>query len=277
MAIPFMPSADTVPTMLPISTAFSILLCLVGYILAISGAKFHEHWFRYVTAGVVGVFGSLLVLNTLFPHHLAVMGDDIKVAVSVFIGGGCWFVSMQVEEVIMPLYGIGAGGALGTILFNIVTEMLVSLSAKWMGVMIAVGCIVGFMTSTMMPDRASSALYALVGGFLVCSSTSFTMWQWDFSERGDLWIVHITSIRHGLNLGSKSNVLCLGVWFATAVFGFISQNYFCTPEEDEDESKMNSPLLGRGNGSAKQTLFRKQPPVSKFGKGYGGVDRAGAV
>ena len=28
-------------------------------------AKFHEHWFRYVTTGVVGVFGSLLARSRL--------------------------------------------------------------------------------------------------------------------------------------------------------------------------------------------------------------------
>ena len=59
----------------------------------------------------------------------------------------------------------------------------------------------GYILSGYMENGAFVMMYALTGGFLVMSSASYCMWKTGASSRGDLWLTHITSNKHGLDMG----------------------------------------------------------------------------
>ena len=67
------------------------------------------------------------------------------------------------------------------------------------------------------------------------SSASYVMWKTGHSARGDLWLTHITHTAHGLDMGSKSNVLCVALWVAFTVVGVVVQNSCCRPPLTESE------------------------------------------
>ena len=67
------------------------------------------------------------------------------------------------------------------------------------------------------------------------SAVSYAMWKTGHSARGDLWLTHITTTEHGLDMGAKSNVLCVVLWVAFTFVGIVVQNSCCRPPMTEAE------------------------------------------
>lgn len=83
------------------------------------------------------------------------------------------------------------------------------------------------------------------------------MWKTGHSARGDLWLTHITHTEHGLDLGAKSNVLCLVLWFALTVVGVVVQNSCCRPELNivERSALIRKEAYMNGGAGAKGTSY----------------------
>lgn len=69
-----------------------------------------------------GVFGGLLFCNLVFPSAIT---DEAKIVCSLVIGFGLWYLALHGERVVLQIFGVSAGMATGTFLFNIVAEFYI--------------------------------------------------------------------------------------------------------------------------------------------------------
>ena len=83
--------------------------------------KYHQYLVHGITL-TTGVFGGLLFCNLSFPSSIT---DEAKILCSLAIGFALWYVAVQGEEVILQIFGISAGMATGTVVFNLVAEFYI--------------------------------------------------------------------------------------------------------------------------------------------------------
>lgn len=69
-----------------------------------------------------GVFGGLLFCNLVFPPAIT---DEAKIVCALVIGFGLWYLALHGERVVLQIFGVSAGMATGTFVFNIVAEFYI--------------------------------------------------------------------------------------------------------------------------------------------------------
>jgi len=220
---------------------FALLSAVLGVVFATMGQRHHRHLVYGITM-TAGVFGGLLFCNLVFPPSIT---DAAKIVCSLVIGFGLWYLALHEEKVVLQIFGMSAGMATGTLVFNIVAEFYI-INAHFLILALAAGCAIGFVLAGYMENGAFVMMYASTGGFLVMSAASYAMWKTGRSARGDLWLTHITHSEHGLDVGAQSNVTCLVLWGACTVMGVVVQNSCCRPVESDVE---RSALLKRDYSS----------------------------
>lgn len=83
--------------------------------------KHHKHLVYGITM-TSGVFGGLLFCNLVFPPAIT---DEAKIVCALVIGFGLWYLALHGEKVVLQIFGVSAGMATGTFVFNIVAEFYV--------------------------------------------------------------------------------------------------------------------------------------------------------
>ena len=83
--------------------------------------KYHQYLIYGITI-TAGVFGGLLFCNLVFPVTIT---DEAKVLCSLFLGVGLWYLSLHTERMVLQIFGMSAGMATGTMIFNVVAEFYI--------------------------------------------------------------------------------------------------------------------------------------------------------
>lgn len=60
--------------------------------------------------------------NLVFPSSIA---DEAKILCSLFLGFGLWYLALHGERVLLQIFGVSAGMATGTFVFNVVAEFYI--------------------------------------------------------------------------------------------------------------------------------------------------------
>ena len=208
--------------------AFAFFCFAVGVVFLTAGNRYHDY-LTFGVAGAMGTFVGLLVTN----HALAVLDGSTRVILSLVLGAAVCFAATRIEGVAMHATGMGMGVGAATVVYNVIANVYVDIASHYLVLALTIGAVGGTVGAPHVMKHGRTAVYVSIGGFLVSSSLSFALWRTEYSTRGDVWIMHVTSSRGALDLGAKSNMVCLAVWIASAVVGVFVQNSCCAPEKEK--------------------------------------------
>ena len=186
----------------------------------------------HCVTGTLGCFAGLLLVNALFPPAVS---DEAKLCVATLLGATLAFLVRGTEHLVVNLFGVVSGVAVGALAFGVVAEVR-PVDPNYYAVALVAGGFVGAAASACTRKGAYVVMYALTGGFLVMSSSSYALWRYGRSARGDLWLTHVTDVSKGVDMGSQSNVICAVAWVAASAAGVVAQNSCCRPEMSDEEA-----------------------------------------